>query len=56
MDYLNIDIEKEKVERLKKVIILKESSNLKTRDLSDPQMVEWIRKKIEEEIQCYSNL
>lgn len=43
------------IERLKKKIILKENSNLKTRTLSDPQMVGWIKKQIEEEAQCYLN-
>ena len=40
------------VERLKKMIIIQENVNLKTRAMSDQQMVSWIKKKIEEEAQC----
>lgn len=29
--------------------------NLKTRTMNDSQMVAWIKKKIEEEVQCYLN-
>ena len=43
------------VERLKRKIILQENQNLKTRTMTDQQMVAWIKKQIEEEAQCYSN-
>jgi hypothetical protein len=36
-------------------IILQENQNLKTRTMTDQQMVTWIKKQIEEEAQCYSN-
>lgn len=49
-----IQIDEKAVERLKRKIILQENVNLKTRDKSDQQMVAWIKKKIEEEVQCYS--
>ncbi len=55
MDQTEIVINDEIVERLKRVIIMKESQNLKTKSLSDEQMVAWIKKKIEEELQCYLN-
>ena len=42
-------------ERLKRKIILQENQNLKTRAMTDQQMVAWIKKQIEEEAQCYSN-
>ena len=29
--------------------------DLKTRTMNDSQMVAWIKKKIEEEVQCYLN-
>lgn len=32
-----------------------ENQNLKTRAMTDQQMVAWIKKQIEEEAQCYSN-
>lgn len=43
------------IERLKRSIIIKENMNLKTRTMNDSQMVTWIKKKIEEEVQCYLN-
>ena len=50
-----IKIYEKAVERLKRKIILQESQNLKTREKTDQQMVAWIKKQIEEEVQCYSN-
>ena len=50
-----IEVNEKAVERLKRKIILQESQNLKTREKTDQQMVAWIKKPIEEEVQCYSN-
>lgn len=50
-----IKINDKAVERLKRKIIIKENMNLKTRQMSDQQMISWIKKKIEEEMQCYFN-
>ena len=50
-----IQVNSKVVERLKRSIIIKENMNLKTRTMNDSQMVEWIKKKIEEEVQCYLN-
>lgn len=50
-----IKIDDKAVERLKRKIIIQENMNLKTRQMSDLQMVNWIKKKIEEEAQCYFN-
>lgn len=50
-----INVNEKAVERLKRIIILQENKNLKTRIMTDQQMVSWIKKKIEEEAQCYSN-
>ena len=50
-----IKIDDKAVERLNRKIILQENMNLKTTTMSDPQMVTWIKKKIEEEAQCYFN-
>ena len=44
-----IKIDDKAVERLKRKIIIQENMNLKTRQMSDQQMVSWIKKKIEEE-------
>jgi len=48
-------VDNKAVERLKRSIIIKENMNLKTRTMNDSQMVAWIKKKIEEEVQCYLN-
>ena len=50
-----IEVNEKAIERLKRKIILQESQNLKTREKTDQQMVAWIKKQIEEEVQCYSN-
>lgn len=50
-----IKVNEKAVERLKRKIIIQENQNLKTRNMTDQQMVSWIKKQIEEEAQCYSN-
>ena len=50
-----IKLNEKAVERLKRKIILQENQNLKTRIMTDQQMVMWIKKQIEEEAQCYLN-
>lgn len=50
-----IKIDEKAIERLKRKIILQENQNLKQKTMNDQQMVSWIKKKIEEESQCYSN-
>lgn len=50
-----IQVDNKIVERLKRSIIIKENMNLKTRTMNDSQMVAWIKKKIEEEVQCCLN-
>ena len=50
-----IKIDEKAIERLKRKIILQENQNLKQKTMNDQQMVSWIKKKIEEEAQCYSN-
>jgi hypothetical protein len=50
-----IQVDEKAIERLKRAIIIKENMNLKTRTMSDSQMVGWIKKKIEEEVQCCLN-
>ena len=50
-----IKIDDKAIERLKRKIIIQENMNLKTRTMSDQQMVSWIKMKIEEEAQCYFN-
>ena len=50
-----IQVDSKTIERLKRSIIIKENMNLKTRTMNDSQMVARIKKKIEEEVQCYLN-
>lgn len=50
-----IKVNEQAVERLKRKIILQENQNLKTRTMTDQQMIAWIKKQIEEEAQCYLN-
>lgn len=51
----NEQVDPKIVKRLKRKIIIKENTNLRTRELSDGAMVAWIKKSIEEEVQCYLN-
>ena len=46
-----IKIDDKAIERLKRKIIIQENMNLKTRTMSDQQMVSWIKKKIEKRMQ-----
>lgn len=48
-----IEIDTEKVDRMLKKLILREKTNLKTREKNDAQMVQMIKKLIEEEVECY---
>lgn len=43
------------IKRLKRKIVIQENMNLKTRAKSDQDMIKWIKKQIEEEVQCCSN-
>lgn len=49
----DVEIDTEKVDRILKKIILREKTNLKTREKSDAQMVQLIKRLIEEEVECY---
>jgi len=48
-----VEIDTEKVDRMLKKVILREKTNLKTREKTDAQMVQMIKKLIEEEVECY---
>ncbi|WP_197054039.1 hypothetical protein [[Clostridium] innocuum] len=54
MDYSK-ELNRKSIDRLKKKIILAESQNLRTKNKSDKQMVNDIKKWIEEEVKCCSN-
>lgn len=50
-----IQVDEKAVERLKKWIIIQENINLNKKTLSDQQMIDKIKKKIEEEVKCCLN-
>ena len=48
-----IDIDSEKIQRMLAKLIMREKTNLQTREKTDAQMVQMIKKMIEEEVECY---
>lgn len=48
-----VDIDTDKVQRMLAKLIMREKTNLQTREKSDAQMVQQIKKMIEEEVECY---
>ncbi len=48
-----IDVDVEKAKKLINKVIVKEKRNLSTNELGSGQMVEKIKKMIEEEVECY---
>ena len=48
-----IQVNDEKVLRLLKRLLIAESTNLKSKDKSDKQMIQYIQEKIKEEAECY---
>jgi hypothetical protein len=48
-----IEIDESKAQELLRWLIIVETSNAKTKEKSDSQMVAAIQKKIEEVVQCY---
>jgi len=50
-----IEVDEKAIKRLKEKIVLMESRNINTKQLSAPQMVKKIKEMIEEEAQCYLN-
>lgn len=54
-DYNDVRVSDEAIERLKLKIIIKENRNLKTREKNDREMINCIKKMIEEEVQCCLN-
>jgi len=55
MEGQEIKVDEKAVERLKKWIIIQENINLKKRTFNDQQMVDKIKKGIEEEVKCCLN-
>ena len=48
-----IRVNDEKVLRLLKRLLIAESTNLKSKDKTDKQMIQYIQEKIKEETECY---
>jgi len=48
-----IEIDTEKVNRMLAKLIMREKTNLQTREKGDAEMVRMIKKMIEEEVECY---
>lgn len=56
METSSQELDTKAIERLKRKIVIAENTNLRTKNKSDPQMVKDIKKWIEEEVKCCSNL
>lgn len=48
-----IEIDTKKAQRMLQHIIVREKSNIKTKQYNDTEMARRIKKMIEEEVQCY---
>lgn len=48
-----VEIDTDKAEKMLKKLIMREATNIKTKEKNDGQMVAMIKKMIEEEVQCY---
>jgi len=48
-----VPIDTDKVQRMLSKLIIREKTNLQTREKSDVVMVQMIKKMIEEEVECY---
>lgn len=48
-----IEIDKVKAHKMLQKLILREKTNIKTKEKNDGEMVRMIKKMIEEEVECY---
>ena len=48
-----VEIDTEKAHRLLHKVIIREKTNIKSKELNDMQMVAKIKKMIQEEVECY---
>lgn len=48
-----IKVDDRKALRLLKKVLIKESANLKSKELSEKDMIKFIQDKIKEEVECY---
>lgn len=49
----SIEVDKEKAQKMLQKLILREKTNIKTKEKNDGEMVRMIKKMIEEEVECY---
>ena len=52
----SIEVDEKIANRLLNKLILLEKNNIRTKQYGDPDMVKKIKKMIEEDTECYSNL
>lgn len=48
-----VEIDSQKAQRMLQHIIVREKTNIKTKQFNDTEMTRKIKKMIEEEVQCY---
>lgn len=48
-----VEIDTEKAHRLLQKVIIREKTNIKSKELNDMQMVAKIKRMIQEEVECY---
>lgn len=53
MEVNGVEIDVQKARRMLQRIIVREKTNIKTKQFNDTEMVKKIKKMIEEEVQCY---
>lgn len=49
----SVEIDVQKAQRMLQRIIVREKTNIKTKQFNDTEMAKKIKKMIEEEVQCY---
>lgn len=53
MEVNGVEIDVQKAQRMLQRIIVREKTNIKTKQFNDTEMAKEIKKMIEEEVQCY---
>lgn len=53
MEVNGVEIDVQEAQRMLQRIIVREKTNIKTKQFNDTEMVKKIKKMIEEEVQCY---
>ena len=53
IEFNGVEIDTKKAQRMLQHIIVREKTNIKTKQFNDTEMAKKIKKMIEEEVQCY---